>query len=161
MSKIEVGDRVQYSVQWLRSIGEYTGSLPHAKGTVKKLVPLGSKFLAVIDWGDLDVPEKVLTNNLKKLKTASVDVRMQRIAARICVAENSSPWGNLPKGWSKESATKMWNTLVGDVKHPTTKCIKKLKGKMSNPGAFCASLHDLVSGKKWRSEARKKKTKTK
>lgn len=66
-NKIEVGSRVQYKAAFLRSIGCYTGDLPFAKGTVKELIPLGSNFLANIDWGNPNVPEKVITQNLKRI----------------------------------------------------------------------------------------------
>jgi len=49
-------------------------------------------------------------------------------------------WESLPKGWTKESATKFWESLTGDRKHKITKCMKDMKGKTDNPGAFCASL---------------------
>jgi len=71
-------------------------------------------------------------------------------AARNRTAGNK--WQKLPKGWTDESRKKMWNTLTGDRKHKVTACIKKMTGKVEDPGAFCASLADRVEGKGWRSE---------
>jgi len=53
-------------------------------------------------------------------------------------------WEGLPEGWTKESATKYWKTLTGDNKHKITKCMKEMKGKVGNPGAFCGSVSRLV-----------------
>jgi hypothetical protein len=68
-------------------------------------------------------------------------------AARI-----AAKWQNLPKGWTDESRKEFWETLVGDVKHPVTKCIEKMEGKpgIDDPGAFCAALADRVDPG-WRS----------
>jgi hypothetical protein len=58
----------------------------------------------------------------------------------------AKPWGKLPKGWTKKSVEKYWNSLTGDVKHKVTKCIKRMEGHIDDPGAFCASLADKVTG---------------
>lgn len=58
---------------------------------------------------------------------------------RIC----ASKWENLPKGWTEESRTKFWNSMTKRApKHPVSACIRRMEGKMDNPGAFCASLAD-------------------
>ena len=49
-------------------------------------------------------------------------------------------WEDLPKGWTEESLRKFWNTLTGDRKHKIGACMKKMEGKVDNPGAFCGSL---------------------
>jgi hypothetical protein len=58
--------------------------------------------------------------------------------------------GPLPRGWTDESREKFWESLVGDVEHKVTKCIKEMEGKVSDPGAFCAALADRVEPG-WRS----------
>jgi len=72
MPDIKVGDKVRYTVKFLRSTGEYTGAIPHARGIVKKLEPLGrgpdAILIATIDWGNPDVPDKVNIMNLEKIK---------------------------------------------------------------------------------------------
>ena len=83
----------------------------------------------------------------------------KRLESRISrVATKVAGWEKLPRGWSMRSAKKFWSTMTGDTRHKTSKCIRKMKGKIDNPEAFCSSLHDLVAGStKWRSEWRKKK----
>jgi uncharacterized protein (DUF2126 family) len=68
-------------------------------------------------------------------------------------ASRTAAWDKLPKGWTQDSLKKMWGTLTkGSSKHKVTACIKKMDGKVTNPGAFCASLADKIEGKGWRSE---------
>lgn len=69
---------------------------------------------------------------------------------RAMLAGKGDKWQKLPKGWTDESRKKMWDSLVGDVKHKVTKCIKQMEGKVDDPGAFCAALADRVEGKEWR-----------
>lgn len=52
----------------------------------------------------------------------------------------AAKWDKLPKGWTQDSVKKFWASLTGDVQHRVTKCIKKMEGKVSDSGAFCASL---------------------
>lgn len=52
---------------------------------------------------------------------------------------------SLPRGWSLESVKKFWGSLTGDEKHKISQCIGKMKGKISNPGAFCGSLAKKVA----------------
>ena len=69
--------------------------------------------------------------------------------------------GPLPKGWTDESRKKFWDSLTSRApKHKVTQCIKKMKGNVSDPGAFCASLADrVIPG--WREEAAKDRRKKK
>jgi len=67
------------------------------------------------------------------------------------VEKVAAGWEKLPKGWTEESLKKFWNSLTGNVKHKTKKCIRKFEGIVDDPGAFCASLRDRVEGTtKWR-----------
>jgi hypothetical protein len=65
-----IGDRVQYSTLFLRSIGCYTGEICFAKGQITWLQQFGSKVsgttLATIDWDKPGIPDKVNTFNLQK-----------------------------------------------------------------------------------------------
>lgn len=72
----------------------------------------------------------------------------QRIAYRYIQAQikNAIGWKKLPKGWTDESVHKFWDSLTGDRKHKVTACIKKMEGKLDDPGAFCASLADTIEG---------------
>ena len=67
IKSIAVGDRVCYSRTFLQSTGQITGDLPFARGTVTELKPLGEITLAVIDWGDSEIPSKVNVANLSKV----------------------------------------------------------------------------------------------
>ena len=60
-------------------------------------------------------------------------------------------WAAMPKGWTEESVKSFWKSLTGDRKHKVTKCIKEMTGKVDDPGAFCASLADMVDPG-WRSK---------
>lgn len=64
---VAVGDKVAYSVQFLRSIGMSHSSMARARGVVKSIETLGGGLeLAVIDWSD-DSPERVNVQNLAKV----------------------------------------------------------------------------------------------
>ena len=65
--------------------------------------------------------------------------------------KTAAAWDNLPTGWSQKSLKKMWDTITGDRKHKVTACIKKMTGKVDDPGAFCASLADKMEPG-WRSK---------
>lgn len=71
-SRIEIGDRVCYKASFLRSTGQYSDDIPHARGIVKELKPLGDKILAVIEWDKPNIPEKVLITNLSKVTQRGV-----------------------------------------------------------------------------------------
>jgi len=47
---MEIGNTVQYSKNWLRNTGQYTGDICFAKGVVKELEPFGKNELATIEW---------------------------------------------------------------------------------------------------------------
>lgn len=68
--------------------------------------------------------------------------------------KTADKWEKMPKGWTNESRKKFWGTLTGGApKHKVTACMKKMEGKVSNTGAFCASLADRVLGTtKWRGD---------
>lgn len=69
--------------------------------------------------------------------------------------------GPLPKGWTDKSRAKFANSMAQgecgeDAAHPVKTCMDKIDGHVDDPGAFCASLHDRVSGTtNWRSGHKK------
>lgn len=65
--KFAVGDRVAYSVQWLRSVGMSHTYAARARGEITALKPFSGASLATITWDTPDVPERVLTANLAKV----------------------------------------------------------------------------------------------
>lgn len=65
---IKIGDRVKYSHEWLKSVGELTGDIPFARGVVESVEDFGDSFtLAVIDWGNDEIPPRVNVKNLVKV----------------------------------------------------------------------------------------------
>lgn len=71
-AKVQVGDSVAYSARFLRNIGCHTGDMPQARGTVTGLERMGEITLAVIDWGEWDMPEKVNVKNLSRVTERGV-----------------------------------------------------------------------------------------
>lgn len=62
---------------------------------------------------------------------------------RAMLAGKGDKWKNLPKGWTDESRSKMWDSLTGRAsKHKVTACIGQMEGKVDDAGAFCAALAD-------------------
>jgi hypothetical protein len=74
-SEISAGDRVAYSRQWLRSTGQMTGDVPQARGTVRSIEPLGSLRLAVIEWDQPDLPQRVNVKNISRIKDGIIRER--------------------------------------------------------------------------------------
>jgi len=65
MKNLKVGDNVKYSREWLRNTGIFTGEICFASGRIIALEPLGkTNTLAVIDWKNPNIPDRVLTSNL-------------------------------------------------------------------------------------------------
>lgn len=64
---MQIGTKVMYSRQWLKSTGNYTGDLPFARGTIIKIIDLGVTKLAEIDWNNDDIPKRVNINNLHEI----------------------------------------------------------------------------------------------
>lgn len=75
-----------------------------------------------------------------------------RVAARV-----AKKWKKLPKGWTEESVKKFWKTLTDRApKHPVSRCIREMDGKVDDPGGFCGGLADqMIPG--WREEAAKER----
>ena len=69
MSKnINIGDKVCYSANYLRSTGQYTGDIPFARGIVTELKSYGDDFIiATIDWEDDRIPVTVNVENLSRV----------------------------------------------------------------------------------------------
>ena len=62
-----IGDKVAYSVQFLRSINMSHGDMAHARGTITGFTPLGQEtLLAEISW-NCDMPTRVNICNLAKV----------------------------------------------------------------------------------------------
>jgi hypothetical protein len=63
---MNVGDKVRYSVKFLRSIACYAGPMACAKGTVVAVESFGGgkSFLVSVDWHGEDLPKRILESNL-------------------------------------------------------------------------------------------------
>lgn len=58
-------------------------------------------------------------------------------------------WEEMPKGWTADSRSKFSKSIGGEADHregPVDTCMTKIDGHVDDPGAFCASLHDQVTG---------------
>ena len=65
---VNIGDKVAYSVQFLRAIGMSHSNMARARGIVREVTPLESEtLLARIDWQGADMPERVNVQNLAKV----------------------------------------------------------------------------------------------
>ena len=51
-------------MQFLRSIASSHSNLARARGVAVGVEPLGRLSLVRVDWGDPEIPEKVLSSNL-------------------------------------------------------------------------------------------------
>jgi len=56
--------------------------------------------------------------------------------------KSNEQWEDFPEGWDQESLESFWESLGSSV----TSCIEKMEGKVDDPGAFCASLKDVIKG---------------
>jgi hypothetical protein len=80
-------------------------------------------------------------------------MRLSATIAELKEILDEAKWQSLPRGWTKDSLKKFWDSLTGDAQHKVTACMDKMKGKLDDPGAFCASLKDKVTGSTaWRGE---------
>ena len=65
---IDVGDQVGYSRDFLRSCELVTSVVPFARGIVTKLEPIGTGWLARVDWGVTDLPPWINVVNLARVQ---------------------------------------------------------------------------------------------
>lgn len=96
---------------------------------------------------DIEMMENICSCCAKKMKKCGcIKISGSYFASLI----RNGAWDKLPKGWTQESLESFWKTLTGRNKHKVTACIEKMKDKIDNPGAFCASLADKIEGPEWR-----------
>jgi hypothetical protein len=61
----KLGDVVTYRREFLRATGQLSGPIPFARGRIISLSPVSNALdVATIDWGEPDIPARVLTSNL-------------------------------------------------------------------------------------------------
>lgn len=73
MITMQIGDRVAYSVKFLRATGMFAGPIPHARGTIVALEPMGDRAIATVDWNNPAIPRRILTANLTLVSRIAVD----------------------------------------------------------------------------------------
>jgi hypothetical protein len=71
-AKVKAGDCVAYSKRFLRSIHQFTGDMPQARGKVVSVKELGGLAIAEITWDRPDVPGKVNVANLSVVRDGVV-----------------------------------------------------------------------------------------
>lgn len=59
---------------------------------------------------------------------------------------HENKWETLPKGWDDESRDKYAKSMSHEKEGAVSTCIDKISGHVDDPGAFCAALHDQVTG---------------
>lgn len=67
MSRLKIGDKIAYSVQFLRSIGMSHSDIARARGIITSLRTVGETILAEIDWHDEEIPARVNVKNLTRV----------------------------------------------------------------------------------------------
>lgn len=80
-TKFQPGDRVAYSVKFLRSTFQHTGIVPKLRGTVREVQPLGAVDLVVIAWDNYQAPSqyhddglgRVIAPNLTLVSRIAID----------------------------------------------------------------------------------------
>jgi hypothetical protein len=104
---------------------------------------------------------KIVRKSLAKQILAKSEGPSPRLAKARPKNPGGNEWRDLPKGWTDESRKTFWESLTSRApKHKVTQCIKRMDGKVSDPGAFCAALADRVTPG-WREEAAKERRKKK
>ena len=65
---LQTGDKVAYSTQFLRNIGESHGRMATARGVVTGREVVNSDFILIsVDWKDIPLPQQVNEANLAKV----------------------------------------------------------------------------------------------
>lgn len=115
-------------------------------------------------------PEKCKQQLQNKIANTQFKMKVLKNSIRDALARRKAPrqeWGlfseaegmeGLPKGWTQKSVKKFAKSLTGKgatKKDFFEKCVSKMKGKVSNPQAFCASVKDEVHGSTfWRGKGK-------
>jgi hypothetical protein len=73
-SKLKVGDRVAYSRAFCQDTGQQTGDIPFARGVIESFESIGETALAIINWNDPNIPEKVNVKNLVNMNLGDTSI---------------------------------------------------------------------------------------
>jgi len=150
---------------WVQLIVEATDD-PHGEGGELDYHDIPVQLAEILfkldpDWEQEDHSQQSIYNDLKDIENAALEAAYQGAAEPLeAKTKTAEGWSKLPKGWTQESLKKFWSDLTGDRKHKVSACIKKMEGKVDDPGAFCASLADQMPEMEgWREEPRSSTTK--
>jgi hypothetical protein len=124
------------------------------KKVAYELVKLAKQLLEASDeWLTAEDVEVFCASCANKMRAKGIKKVKASVIGNVLAKRIDGQWDKLPKGWTKDSLNKFWDTLTGEVKHKVTKCIKKIEESDSgidDAGAFCASLADKMEPG-WRS----------
>jgi hypothetical protein len=133
---------------WLRGVGIGKDAAGHFikvnVSDISKIIDLPSEIFGVRVKADFvgDIQAQSLNTFVDEF------VRLAKKKPR-----KGHKWRKLPKGWSAKSRKKYYESIGG-----FDECMEKMKDKMDEPGAFCASLKDRATrSTKWRKGKKKKK----
>lgn len=115
-------------VNWVE--GELEGFKTSALG--KGIVFHAKEAVAGVEYDHL------IIKSATKCAAGTITRELTEVAHRSAKA-----WEKKPKGWDKGSMKSHWDSLGGSV----TDCMKKMKGHVDNPGAYCNSLRHAVGAK--------------
>lgn len=74
MRSLQIGDRVCYTANWIRSVGANPGPLTFARGVITGFVELSHETRpAMVAWNCPDAPGRVNVNNLCKPGTLAAN----------------------------------------------------------------------------------------
>lgn len=124
--EIHVGEKVKYSRNFLRSIGEY-GEMGHLTGTVRMVKSMGSVALAEVAWENGDVI-KVNVRNLVPVSRLHLELASDRVAGGSRMMRyivNTNDYRVYSTRWSQTHAE--WR--VNQYGSPTPQNIREYVGK--------------------------------
>lgn len=91
-----------------------------------------------------------LYEDVKRMVVRKVRMGKSLFEVRELYRALTEQWETLPRGWTKESLRKYWDTLTGGTpagEGGVRKCISKVKDvypDIDDAEAFCASLADVL-----------------
>ena len=77
MRPLEIGDVVRYATPFLKSIGAYTGDIPHARGRIVAISPIGETAIVEIEW-EKGRADGIHANGHSKALAGNLEVKCSR-----------------------------------------------------------------------------------
>ena len=131
----------------VKSVEVYYGQLEVVETIKDEGSPIPSKMLVCSECGYYE--------EFKEGEVLCPVCEVKLIAKSGIIEPLSEQWETLPRGWTKKSLEKFARSLTGKSKGDpegfVRACELKMKGKVDDPAAFCASLKDKYLGRTtWR-----------